>query len=245
MNIFTKTHGENFTMRKKWTVKIVACTFLSAMFFLSVYGCKKQDGQEAKLNELCKQIVPLQICGTDKNTKTFTLIQAMDWHEGHESEHHAVEQNTIEPVSEETHQEQHHFCLGVVIGYQAILYATNELFQDGIPQASDFDINVKGPMDGVWDVMSLYTGKNLQFTGEPQKMDLTSFTFTAKRLSSGKSLTFCLREGFVPEEFFTLKNQGATCGNPQLRVVKQQALLNILSTEPENCFQVIDANTSK
>jgi hypothetical protein len=100
-------------------------------------------------------------------------------------------------------------------------------------------------MDGVWDVMSLYTGKNLQFTEEPQKMDLTSFTFTAKRLSSGKSLTFCLREGFVPEEFFTLKNQGATCGNPQLRVVKQQALLNILSTEPENCFQVIDANTSK
>lgn len=231
-------------MKKEWAVKIIISVSVSTTCFLGINGCKKSDDGEAKVIELSRQVAPLQVCRADKNIKTITLTQAMDWHESHELEYQMPDEEVVESIAGESQTIQpHHFCLGVVIGYKAIRYATNELFQEDIPNASDFDIKVNGPMDGIWDVMNLYTGKNLRFGGELQKIDLTNYAFTAERFSLDKSFTFRLREGLIPEEFFVLKNQGATCGNPRLREVKQRALLNILSAEPEICFQAIDTNS--
>jgi hypothetical protein len=130
--------------------------------------------------------------------------------------------------------------LGVAVGYQAIRYAVGELFPDSVPQASDVDIKVSGPMSGVWDVMSLYAGRELKFEGEPKKLGLASFTFTARRISQDRSLVFQLQPGIIPEAFFRLKNQGATCANPEVGNAKEQALLNVLSAEPKECFRLLD-----
>jgi len=231
-------------MKKEWYMKTIIGALVLTICLLVVEGCKKSDDKAIKIIELSRKIVPLQICRVGENIETITLNQAMNWHENHEHEQHTLEKEVAVPVEEEiqTSQSHHHFCLGVLTGYQAIRYATDELFQEDMPKASDFDIKVSGSMDGVWGVMSFYTSRELKFEGEPKKMDLGSYTFTAKRISKGKSLVFCLRSGMIPEEFFALKNQGATCSSPALRKVKQQALLNILSAEPEDCFQVIDAN---
>jgi len=231
-------------MKKEWYMKKIIGALVLTICLLVVEGCKKSDDKAIKIIELSRQIVPLQICRVGENIESITLNQAMNWHENHEHEQHTLEKEAAVPVEEEiqTSQSHHHFCLGVLTGYQAIRYATDELFQEDIPKASDFDIKVSGSMDGVWDVMSLYAGRELKFDGEPQKMDLESYTFTAKRISQDKSLIFRIRQGLIPEEFFVLKNQGATCSSPALRKIKEQALLNILFTEPKNCFQVVDAN---
>ena len=92
-------------------------------------------------------------------------------------------------------------------------------------------------MDGVWDVMSFYTGRELEFEGEPKELGLESFTFTAKRISKDKFIIFRIRQGLIPDEFFALKNQGATCSSSELRKVKKQALLNILSADAKGCFE--------
>jgi len=225
-------------MKKELYVKTLIIALVLTICVLAVQGCKKSDDKATKIIELSRQIVPLQICRVGENIETITLNQAINWHEDHEHE------DAVAPVEEEAHgsQDHHHMCLGVVTGYQAIRYAVDELFPEGIPEASDFDIKVSGPMDGVWDVMSLYTGRELKFDGELQEMDFKSFTFTARRFSQDKSLIFCIRQGLIPEKFFALKNQGATCGNPALGKVKQQALLNVLSAEPKDCFQIIGAN---
>ena len=236
-------------MKKKWSMKRFVVVLVLVSGFLFVSGCSKSgdesEDNSAKILELSRQIVPLQICRVGKKIETITLSQAMAWHESHEHEHgHGHEHDTAEEqtagtVEEkiQTHQHHHHLCLGVVTGYQAIRYATGELFGEDVPQASDFDIKVSGSMDGVWDVMSFYTGRELEFEGEPKELDLESFTFTAKRISKDKSIIFRIRRGLIPDEFFVLKNQGATCSSSELRTVKKQALLNILSADAKGCFE--------
>jgi hypothetical protein len=222
-------------MKKEWYMKRIVVVLVLTSCLLVVDSCKKSDETGIKIIELSSQIAPLQTYRTGKNIETITLNQAMVWHEAHEK-------NAPDATTTSTQEEiPHHFCLGVAAGYQAIRYAVDELFLESVPQASDFDIKVSGPMDGVWDIMSLYTGRELKFESEPKKLDLESFTFTAKRISKDKSLVFRLQQGMIPEKFFTLKNQGATCSNPDIRKVKQQALLNILSVEPKDCFRVVDA----
>jgi len=229
-------------MNKEWYARnfVVALVLTSSFLFLP--GCGKSgsesDGKSTKIKELSKQITPLQIRRSGENIETVTLNQAMAWHETHEHEHeHEHGDDSPEAATQDSPSP---LCLGVSTGYQAIRYAVDELFPEGVPEVSDFNIKVSGPMDGVWDVMSLYTGKELKFDGEPQEMGLKSFIFTARRISQDKSLVFCLKQGLIPEEFFTLKNQGATCDNPALGKMKQQALLNILSAEPEDCFEAVE-----
>ena len=237
-------------MKREWHARNFVVALVLTGYFLVLPGCGKSesesDGKLTRIRELSEQIAPLQIRRPGgESIETVTLKQAMAWHESHEHEHG---DESTEAATTSAHEEKqdspghHHLCLGVSTGYQAIRYAANELFPESIPEASDFDIKVSGPMDGVWDVMSLYTGKELKFDGELRKMSLKSFTFTARRISQDKSFLFSLRSGLIPEEFFALKNRGATCGNPALGKVKQQALLNVLSAEPEDCFQIINAD---
>jgi len=243
-NSIYQMHKGNIIMKKEWYAKTFIVASILTSSLLVVQGCKKSDDKAIKIIELSRQIAPLQIRRSGENIEIVTLIQAMAWHESHEQEHGGNATGAAATSAQEEMQDSPgHLCLGVSTGYQAIRYAVDELFPEGVvPEASDFDIKVSGPMDGVWDVMSLYTGKELKFDGEPQEMGLESFTFTARRISQDKSLLFCLRLGLIPEEFFALKNQGATCASPALGKVKQQALLNVLSAEPKDCFQVIGAN---
>jgi formylmethanofuran dehydrogenase subunit E len=234
-------------MKKEFYLKTLIVTLMVGLCLISLNGCKKSSDKTVKTIELIVQIEPLKICRIGSDIETITLNQAMKWHESHEHEQHTLEKETATtPEAEmQTPQEHQHFCLGVLTGYQAIRYATDKLFQDGIPKASDFDIKVSGSMNGVWDVLSLYTGRELKFDGQPEKMGLESYTFTAKRIDQNKVLIFRLRQGLISEEFFKLKNQGATCSDPAIRKIKQQALLNILSTEPEKCFDIININCSR
>jgi hypothetical protein len=224
---------EKSEMTKESCVKNFIVVLISAGCLFVTDGCKKTDDKAIKIGELSSQIAPLQAGRIGENIETITLNQAMIWHE-------ALENNTSAESISNQQESPGHLCMGVLVGYQAIRYAVDQLFGQSVPQASDFEISVTGPMDGVWDMMSLYTGKELRFEGEPQPMDLKSFTFTARKISEDKSLVFGLRPGIIPEEFFELKNQGATCGNPELSKIKQQALLNILSVEPDKCFEVIN-----
>ncbi|MCD4831840.1 MAG: hypothetical protein K8R02_08585 [Anaerohalosphaeraceae bacterium] len=237
--------------RKKGYVRNFAVALVLTGCLLVLPGCGKSgnesDGKAAKIEKLSRQIAPLKVCKADENIETITLNQAMAWHESHEHDHdheHNAAETDSASAQEETHASHapHHLCLGVSTGYQAIRFAAGELFPEGVANASDFDIKVSGPMDGVWDVMSLYTGRELEFDGKLKEMGLKSFTFTARRISQDKSIVFCLRSGMIPEEFFALKNQGATCGHQELGIVKRQALLNVLSAEPKDCFQIINAN---
>jgi hypothetical protein len=225
-------------MKKEWYLKCLVVVLVLTSCLLVVDGCKEADDKAVIITELISEKEPLQANRAEKGIETITLNQAMSWHETHENK---VSDATTTSAQEKAPQ---HLCLGVAVGYQAIRYTVDELFPESIPQASDFDIKVSGPMDGVWDIMSLYTGRDLKFESEPKKLDVESFTFTAKRISKGKSLVFRLRQGMIPRAFFTLKNQGKTCGNPDVRKVKQQALLNILSVEPKDCFRIVDAKTS-
>ena len=226
----------NAVVKKEWTMRRIAVVLVLVTCLLAVQGCKETSGPTIDVSELVCQMEPLQVNRTDEGLKTITLAQAIAWHETHEVHEHDDSETT--PAAHE--QSSQHVCLGVAVGYQAIRHAVGELFPEGVPQISDFDIKVNGPMDGVWDVMSLYTGRELTFEGEPKKLDLASFAFTAKRLSQDKTLVFRLQPGIIPQAFFTLKNQGATCANPEVGKAKRQALLNVLSAEPKDCFQVVD-----
>jgi len=211
--------------------------FLNAILIIGcvvLQGCKKTEDKSAEINVLIEQMKPLQVCGESNEVETITVRQAMAFHENHEHSHDASEDANA--TANASHS--NHICLGVLIGCKAIGYAAEQLYGNEIPKAADFEITVKGSMDGVWDVMSLYTGRELEFAGEETELNLQSYTFTAKRISSGKSVTFCVRSGIIPDGFFAVKNQGATCSNAELRNVKQQALLNILSAENQNCFEL-------
>jgi hypothetical protein len=229
-------------MRKERVTHTTIGFLFLTIGLLGIGGCKESDNEAVRIAELSRQIEPLRICRAGQEIETITLNQALQWHEAHEHDHSSLEEETAAPgeMQMQTPQDPQRFCLGVLTGYQAIRYATEQLFQNSIPKASHFDIEVSGSMSGVWDVMSLYTGRQLRFDGQPQKMDLGSYTFTAKRLDQNKVLVFRLRPGLISEDFFALKNQGATCSDPAIREIKQQALLSILAREPEDCFDAID-----
>ncbi len=226
-------------MKNTWYVKNFAVVLVFTSLILVLAGCDKPDNEysdrAAKISELSNQIAPLKVYKNSQAIATITLLQSMAWHEAHDDHDHDDTETTASAEAE-----SHHFCLGVAIGYQAIRYATSDLFPQEVPNSSDFDIKISGSMDGVWDMLSFYTGRDLRFKGEPTKLDLESYIFTARRISKDKSLVFCLRSGLIPEKFFVLKNQGATCSHRELGKLKQQALLNILSSSPADCFELFD-----
>ncbi|MFA5293170.1 MAG: hypothetical protein WC496_09075 [Phycisphaerae bacterium] len=214
-------------MKKMLNVVLMVC------FSMFLQGCKESADKSSEINRLISQMKPLQVYNDGNEIMTITVNQAMAFHENHEHSQSNAESSHISQNS--------HICMGVLIGYKAIGYAAQQLFGDEIPKAADFDIKVSGSMDGVWDVMSLYTGRELKFEDEETELNLQSYTFTAKRIPSDKSVTFCVRGGLIPDGFFAVKNQGATCSNAELRKVKQQALLNILSAEHQNCFDFVES----
>ena len=206
---------------------------------LGLPGCSKSDSSQAEIAKLRNQIPPLKIADADGAIRTITLDQAMQWHEtremGHESvagdhDHSNIDDHPVKPP----------LCLGVLAGYQAIRYATEQLYGTQTPNAADFEIQISGPVDGAWDMMSLYRGVDATFEGDVTLLSRESFVFTAKRVSEDRVIVFQLREGFIPEKFYPLKNAGATCGDKQLSQLKQQALLNLLSATPKGCFEKID-----
>ena len=126
---------------------------------------------------------------------------------------------------------------GVATGYQAIRYATGLLFPDKVPDASDFEIAASGPMRGLGDVLDLYAGPELERPRGGGEVSLQSFTFTARRVSTGRSMSFRLREGLIPQEFFALKNQGLGCDHPDVKRLKERAARKVLSMPPGACFE--------
>lgn len=241
-------------MKNVWYVLLSITIFTLPITFLVLPGCSKSgtesDSKSTEIYKLSAQIVPLQIRRYGGVIETITLSHAMDWHHHREhKQHNKSHSKTFPELSDTTAKEEPHgsdsrhpLCLGVLTGYQAIRYAVDGLFGREIPDVNDFDIRVNGPMEGVWDVINLYTGRKLNFDGKLQKMDLQSFTFTAKRESTDQLITFRIRPGLIPKEFFELKNQGATCSDDDLKKVKQKALLSILSIEPNDCFQIVGSS---
>ncbi len=241
-------------MKNVWYVLLFITIFTLPTPFLVLPGCSKSgtesDSKSTKIYKLSAQIAPLQIRRSGGVIETITLSQVMDWH--HHREHKQYNKShskTFLELSDTTTKEDlqssdshHPLRLGVLTGYQAIRYAVGELFGREIADANDFDIRVNGPMEGVWDVINLYTGRKLKFDGKLQKMDLRSFTFAAKRKSTNQLITFCIRQGLIPKEFFELKNQGASCSDADLKKVKQKVLLSILSIEPNDCFQIVGSS---
>jgi hypothetical protein len=69
-------------------------------------------------------------------------------------------------------------------------------------------------------------------------LSLESFTFTARRVSTDKTVAFRLREGLIAPEFFELKNRGVSCNDDALRAIKKQAARKILSAPAVECFEM-------
>jgi hypothetical protein len=234
-------------MKKEWTMRSVV-VLISTLCLLPLTGCDEAEDTGVNLAALIGQMEPLQVDrGAEKGIETVTLKQALAAHEGHGHEHehqheheHEHQHGVSNTAASAQDQVPQHVCLGVAVGYQAIRYAVGELFPDSVPQPSNVDIKVSGAMSGVWNVMSLYAGRELKFEGEAKKLGLESFTFTAREISTDKSLVFQLQPGVIPEAFFRLKNQGATCANPEVGKAKEQALLNVLSAEPKECFRLLE-----
>ncbi len=212
---------------------------------ISLLGCSPEEQPATTLSTTTP--TPLRVRGEDGNVKTITFARMMAWH--HEHEHHdgdssdAASRATPASSSSRPKEAEHDdgLCIGVATGYQAIRYATGRLFPNQTPKASDFDISVAGAMRGVWDAISLHAGKKLAPPKgqRKKKLSLESFTFTARRISTGESLAFRLRSGLIPPEFFRLKNSGATCDDPALNRIKDRVVRKILSLTPEECFETI------
>jgi hypothetical protein len=174
---------------------------------------------------------PLSLRRTGGTIERITFADAMAWHHSHEEPHAGQ--------SHAEHEEEDHeggLCAGVAAGYQAIRYATGLLFPDEIPQGSDFEMTATGPMRGLWDMLELYAGRELERPEGGDELSLQSFTFTARRVSTGERVSFHLREGLIPPEFFALKNRGLSCDHPDVKRLKAQAARTILSRAPEACF---------
>jgi len=185
---------------------------------------------------------PLRVRRTGGKVETITFAQAMKWHHKHEDKGHADAVTSATPAkTDKAHEDHDHddgLCVGAATGYQAIRFAAGRLFPGETPTAADFELSVTGSMRGVWDVMRLYTGRKLtRPKKKPGKMSLKSFTFTARRISTGKTLTFRLRDGLIPVEFFAMKNRGISCGDATLGALKKQAARKILSISPQECFE--------
>ena len=198
-------------------------------------GCGDQEDISNTIASLRAKLMPLEMLDADGRIRQITLSRAEQWHEAHELEEEHAES------SPEDHSQSPHQCLGVLTGYRAIQFAAQQLYDKGeTPQAGDFEISVAGSMVGVWDVMGLYLDQEIHFEGEAEPLAIESFTFTAERKSTGRTIVFRLREGLIPEKYFDLKNSGATCGDPELGRIKQNTTLNILSAALRDCFIIIE-----
>jgi hypothetical protein len=161
----------------------------------------------------------------------------MVWHRTHE-ENHPEEASESVPADHSDAEHHEGLCAGVSAGYQAIRYATVLLFPDEIPSASDIELSVAGSMPGVWDMLDLYTGRELTRPKALSKgLSLEGFVFTGRRVSTGQRLRFRLREGLIPKAFFDLKNQGAGCDASEVKRLKARAARSILSRSPQECFE--------
>jgi hypothetical protein len=177
----------------------------------------------------------LRVRRADGAIQEITLTDAMAFHHRHEDHAHEASSD------EDDHGDE--LCTGVATGYQAIRFTGAKLFADGVPEASDITLSVRGGMPGVWDIFELYTGTELTRParhGAKPSLSLDSFLFEARRPSTGQSIRFRLREGFIPERFFELKAQGFGCDHPEVNEIKGKAARRILSTPPEECFDLLD-----
>jgi len=215
-----------------------AAALILAGWALTQPGCTNP----AEVQQLSAQTEPLRVRRPGGKVQAITFAQAMDWHHQHEDKDHTVTVTSATPKkSSKAEREEDHddgLCVGVATGYQAIRYTGARLFPNETPNEKDFQLSVAGNMRGVWDVLKLYAGRELtKPKKKAKKMSLKSFIFTAKRISTGKTLTFRLCPGLIPTEFFALKNRGVSCGDDALEALKKQATRKVLSTPPAECFE--------
>ncbi|AQQ08878.1 hypothetical protein L21SP3_00671 [Sedimentisphaera cyanobacteriorum] len=208
------------------------------MSLILLTGCDKETESSDKIVELIKGSKPLKAAEKDGSIKTITLYEAMKTHEEHEhasnpSEHH------------HKHNKLKHFCLGITTGFKAIQFANANFSPDSYPANGKLYIKVNGAMDGVWDMFSIYAGDKREFSGKDKPMNLSSFTFNAKYEDSEEQLEFRLKEGIIPDKFFELKNQGFGCGNKELGKAKNKALIKILSSPAQECFELVSKSKSQ
>jgi hypothetical protein len=179
------------------------------------------------------QVDPLQVRRADGTVARVTLADAMAYH------HRDKDQNQ---TSTEQPDDREQICPGVASGYQAIRFARMQLFADAVPDAADITLSVRGGMPGAWDIFELYTNTKLK-RPTPQKgkssLSIESFTFQVQRSSTGQSIRFRLRDSFIPQRFFELKTPGSDSDPPELKQIKGQIARHILSTAPEQCFDLL------
>ena len=226
-------------MRK---TRIATLTIIAALvatgFILTQPGC----GGASDVQKISAKTEPLRVRRSGGKIESITFAKAMDYHHEHEDHGGTVTSATPKKTSkaepEDDHDHDDGLCVGIATGYQAIRYAAGALFPGETPSDADFELSVAGAMRGVWDVMKFYTGRELTKPKKKAKgMSLKSFTFKARRISTGKTLTFRLRSGFIPAEFFAMKNRGVSCGDEALEALKKQAARKILSSSPQECFE--------
>ncbi len=176
---------------------------------------------------------PLRVRRADSQVETITLADAMAKHHGLDHHHDHADHDHAD--------HEHHagdVCIGVGVGYQAVRYTCQKLFPNEIPASNDLELASVGNMRGTWDLFDLFLDKtHTRPVSEESKMSLSDFVFTAKRRSTGKTVTFRLRKNILPREFFQMKNQGIGCDNQKLRALKQQAVNTLLTNTPEDCFE--------
>ena len=217
------------------TLTIIAAVVATG-FVLVQPGC----ANPSDVQQISAKTEPLRVHRPGGKVETITFARAMDFH--HEHEGHTDTFTSATPAKTDKAPEDYDHddgpCVGVAPGYQAIRYAAERLFPNETPSDADFGLSAAGAMRGVWDVLDLYAGRKLTRPKTKQKkMSIENFTFTARRISAGKTLTFRLRSGLIPSEFFAMKNRGVSCGDPALEVLKKQAARKILSSSPEECFE--------
>ena len=224
-------------MRK---TRIATLTIIAALvatgFVLTQPGCRSASD----VQKISAKTEPLRVRRSGGKVETITFAQAMDYHHAHEDHAGTVTSATPKKSSKAEPEDDHDdgLCVGIATGYQAIRYTAGALFPDETPSDADFELSVAGAMRGVWDVMKFYTGRELAKPKKKAKgMSLKSFTFKARRISTGKTLTFRLRAGLIPTEFFAMKNRGVSCGDEALEALKKQAARKILSITPQECFE--------
>jgi hypothetical protein len=213
---------------QRTTTIIAALCLLTGV--LGQAGCSRSSDVKA----LSNRVEPLRVCRPDGDVESITIAEAMAYHHAHED--HDTHTATGDH-SETQHEDE--ICVGVATGYQAIRYAAGILFPGETPKASDVELSVAATMAGLWDIMDLYAGRELTRPSVKQEtMSLESFVFTARRVSTGKTLVFRLREGLIAPEFFELKNRGVSCDDDALTTLKKRAALKVLSAPPPECFEM-------
>ncbi len=220
----------------KPTILTVVAALILTGWALTQPGCTNPSD----VQKISAKTEPLRVRRSGGKVETITFAQAMDYHHAHEDHAGTVTSATPKKSSKAEPEDDHDdgLCVGIAAGYQAIRYTAGALFPDETPSDADFELSVAGAMRGVWDVMKFYTGRKLAKPKKKAKgMSLKSFTFKARRISTGKTLTFRLRPGLIPSEFFAMKNRGVSCGDEALEALKKQAARKILSASPQECFE--------